>query len=115
MPWPLRRWTVCLGNPPFFSTSLLLPSRSLSKSPYQIAIVGAGPAGFYTAHRLLKQHPALHVTLFEKRITPFGLVRYGVAPDHPEVKTYKSSHGRAFLPPPPSPLSFRIVFIHFWK
>ncbi|KAI8894851.1 hypothetical protein BC833DRAFT_615693 [Globomyces pollinis-pini] len=50
-----------------------------------VAIVGAGPAGFYTAQQLLKV-PKIHVTMFEKRLVPYGLVRYGVAPDHPEVK-----------------------------
>lgn len=63
---------------------------------FQVAIVGAGPAGFYTAQQLLKLFPSaipnssVKVTMFEKRIAPFGLVRYGVAPDHPEVKNATS-------------------------
>jgi NADPH-dependent glutamate synthase beta subunit-like oxidoreductase len=53
-------------------------------------IVGSGPAGFYTAKQLFK-HPQLsdknvHITMLERLPTPYGLVRYGVAPDHPEVK-----------------------------
>lgn len=48
-----------------------------------MAIIGSGPAGFYTALRLL---PKVKVDLFEQHVFPFGLVRYGVAPDHPEVK-----------------------------
>ncbi|XP_050724688.1 NADPH:adrenodoxin oxidoreductase, mitochondrial-like isoform X3 [Eriocheir sinensis] len=52
----------------------------------QVCIVGSGPAGFYTAQQILKSHPAAQVDMYEKLPTPFGLVRYGVAPDHPEVK-----------------------------
>ncbi|XP_012588609.1 PREDICTED: NADPH:adrenodoxin oxidoreductase, mitochondrial isoform X2 [Condylura cristata] len=52
----------------------------------QICVVGSGPAGFYTAQHLLKHHPRAHVDLYEKQLVPFGLVRFGVAPDHPEVK-----------------------------
>nr|XP_020021104.1 NADPH:adrenodoxin oxidoreductase, mitochondrial [Castor canadensis] len=52
----------------------------------QICVVGSGPAGFYTAQHVLKHHPQAHVDIFEKQLVPFGLVRFGVAPDHPEVK-----------------------------
>nr|XP_015090758.1 NADPH:adrenodoxin oxidoreductase, mitochondrial isoform X1 [Vicugna pacos] len=52
----------------------------------QICVVGSGPAGFYTAQHLLKHHPRACVDIFEKQLVPFGLVRFGVAPDHPEVK-----------------------------
>lgn len=48
-----------------------------------MAVIGSGPAGFYTALRLL---PKAKVDIFEQHVFPFGLVRYGVAPDHPEVK-----------------------------
>ncbi|CCH58069.1 hypothetical protein TBLA_0A02700 [Henningerozyma blattae CBS 6284] len=52
-----------------------------------ISIVGSGPSGFYTAYRLLsKSKIPIKVTLWEKLPVPFGLSRYGVAPDHPEVK-----------------------------
>lgn len=58
---------------------------------YKVAIIGAGPAGFYTAHHLLnkaspKTQFRLKVDIFDRLPTPFGLSRYGVAPDHPEVK-----------------------------
>lgn len=48
----------------------------------------AGPAGFYAAQKLLSlpDSQGLKVDMFEELPTPFGLVRYGVAPDHPEVK-----------------------------
>ncbi|XP_064126856.1 NADPH:adrenodoxin oxidoreductase, mitochondrial isoform X1 [Loxodonta africana] len=52
----------------------------------QICVVGSGPAGFYTAQHLLKHHTRAHVDIYEKQLVPFGLVRFGVAPDHPEVK-----------------------------
>uniref|UniRef100_F6RGD5 NADPH:adrenodoxin oxidoreductase, mitochondrial n=1 Tax=Monodelphis domestica TaxID=13616 RepID=F6RGD5_MONDO len=51
-----------------------------------ICVVGSGPAGFYTAQHLLKHHPQARVDIYEKQVVPFGLVRFGVAPDHPEVK-----------------------------
>ncbi|KAJ1658507.1 NADPH-adrenodoxin reductase, partial [Dispira simplex] len=54
----------------------------------RLAIVGSGPAGFYTAARLLGRLPErLAIDMFEKYPIPHGLVRYGVAPDHPEVKS----------------------------
>jgi ferredoxin/flavodoxin---NADP+ reductase len=49
------------------------------------AVVGAGPAGFYTADQLLKE--GFEVDLFDALPTPFGLVRAGVAPDHPKIKS----------------------------
>ncbi|KYO31118.1 NADPH:adrenodoxin oxidoreductase, mitochondrial isoform A [Alligator mississippiensis] len=52
----------------------------------RICIVGSGPAGFYTAQHLLKHHKLARVDVYEKLPVPFGLVRFGVAPDHPEVK-----------------------------
>lgn len=58
---------------------------STSSSSIKIAIVGSGPAGFYTTQKLLK-NPDVDVDIYEKLPVPFGLVRYGVAPDHAEVK-----------------------------
>lgn len=52
----------------------------------RIAIIGSGPAGYYTAYRLMKKLPGIHVDMFESLPVPYGLVRFGVAPDHPEVK-----------------------------
>lgn len=50
-----------------------------------VAIVGSGPAGFYTTQKLLRD-PRIKVDIYEKLPVPFGLVRYGVAPDHGDVK-----------------------------
>ncbi|EDV27396.1 uncharacterized protein TRIADDRAFT_21502 [Trichoplax adhaerens] len=52
---------------------------------YKICVVGSGPGAFYTAQELLKRSGA-EIDIFERLPVPFGLVRYGVAPDHPEVK-----------------------------
>lgn len=51
-----------------------------------MAVVGSGPAGFYTAYRVMSKLPSAHVDMYEALPVPFGLVRHGVAPDHPEVK-----------------------------
>jgi ferredoxin/flavodoxin---NADP+ reductase len=54
----------------------------------RLAIVGAGPAGIYAADILLKSESAFEISidLFEQLPAPYGLVRYGVAPDHPRIK-----------------------------
>ncbi|XP_064600487.1 NADPH:adrenodoxin oxidoreductase, mitochondrial-like [Liolophura sinensis] len=52
----------------------------------KICVVGSGPAGFYTAQYILKGHSSVEVDIYEKLPVPFGLVRFGVAPDHPDVK-----------------------------
>ncbi|RPB28908.1 nucleotide-binding domain-containing protein, partial [Terfezia boudieri ATCC MYA-4762] len=55
-------------------------------APLRMAIIGAGPAGFYTAYRVLTKLPTAHIDMYESLPVPYGLVRFGVAPDHPEVK-----------------------------
>jgi len=55
-------------------------------NPLQVAIVGGGPAGFYAAEALIQSATAVRVDMFEHLPSPFGLVRYGVAPDHPKLK-----------------------------
>ncbi|HEY3436826.1 MAG TPA: FAD-dependent oxidoreductase [Actinotalea sp.] len=54
--------------------------------PLRVAIVGAGPAGIYAADILSKSDLEVSIDLFERLPAPFGLVRYGVAPDHPRIK-----------------------------
>jgi ferredoxin/flavodoxin---NADP+ reductase len=57
-------------------------------SPIRIAVVGSGPAGFYTAGHLLKDSAGrIEVDMIERLPTPWGLVRSGVAPDHPKIKS----------------------------
>jgi adrenodoxin-NADP+ reductase len=59
-------------------------------APFKLAIVGGGPSAFYTASRVLSKLPTelgdVQVHIYDRLWTPHGLVRYGVAPDHPEVK-----------------------------
>ena len=56
--------------------------------PLRVAIVGSGPAGFYAAGHLLNATDlTVEVDLFDRLPTPFGLVRAGVAPDHPKIKS----------------------------
>src|SRR5438477_4492615 len=53
----------------------------------RVAVVGSGPAGFYAAGQLLaSEDPIVEVDLIDRLPTPWGLVRSGVAPDHPKIK-----------------------------
>jgi ferredoxin/flavodoxin---NADP+ reductase len=54
--------------------------------PLRIAVVGAGPAGIYAADLLTSKDPEARVDIFDRLPTPYGLIRYGVAPDHPRIK-----------------------------
>jgi ferredoxin--NADP+ reductase len=58
----------------------------MSEQPLRVAIVGSGPAGFYAAGALLGGELAVEVDMIERLPTPWGLVRLGVAPDHPNIK-----------------------------
>ena len=53
---------------------------------YRVAIVGGGPSGFYAAEALLRSGQSIDVDMFERLPVPYGLVRFGVAPDHPKLK-----------------------------
>ncbi len=57
------------------------------ESPLRVAIIGAGPSGFYAAEQILKACEHAQVDLFDRLPTPYGLVRGGVAPDHPKIKS----------------------------
>ncbi len=60
----------------------------IEDNPLRVAIVGSGPAGFYTAEHLLKHEgTTAEVDMFDRLPTPYGLVRFGVAPDHPKIKS----------------------------
>ncbi|WP_246816139.1 FAD-dependent oxidoreductase, partial [Corynebacterium sp. HMSC11E11] len=54
--------------------------------PLRVAIVGSGPAGVYASDALMKSGREVSIDLYEKMPAPFGLIRYGVAPDHPRIK-----------------------------
>ncbi len=66
-------------------------------SAQRVAIVGAGPAGFYTSDFLLRA--GFEVDLYDQLPTPFGLVRFGVAPDHPKIKSVTRAYERTARQP----------------
>lgn len=70
-----------------------------SSPPFRIAIIGSGPAGFYTAHRLLNKVQDAVIDMYEQLPVPYGLVRFGVAPDHPEVKNCQDTFEEVALSP----------------
>jgi adrenodoxin-NADP+ reductase len=59
---------------------------TLDGRPFRMAVIGSGPAGFYTAYKVLSKIENGVVDMYEHLPVPYGLVRFGVAPDHPEVK-----------------------------
>src|SRR2546430_11796212 len=59
----------------------------MADSHLRIAVVGSGPAGFYAAGALLDAGLGIEVDMIERLPTPWGLVRLGVAPDHPKLKS----------------------------
>jgi ferredoxin--NADP+ reductase len=64
------------------------PIPGTPERPLRVAVVGAGPTGFYTADHLLRQEGiVIEVDLFDRLPTPYGLVRLGVAPDHQKIKS----------------------------
>lgn len=72
------------------------PPQQRRKRKIQIAVVGSGPSGCFVASHLVKKHPDLHVDVFERLPVPFGLCRYGVAPDHPDVKNVEKQFMELF-------------------
>ena len=57
-----------------------------SDNPLRVAIVGSGPSGFYATEALIKSDINVRIDMFERLPAPYGLVRNGVAPDHPKLK-----------------------------
>ena len=55
---------------------------------FRMAVIGSGPAGFYTSKRVMSKIDNACVDMYEQLPAPYGLVRFGVAPDHPEVKVW---------------------------
>lgn len=64
-------------------------------TPLRVAVIGSGPSAFYAADFLQRQSPvAVEIDMFERLPTPFGLVRGGVAPDHPKIKAVTRAYER---------------------
>jgi ferredoxin/flavodoxin---NADP+ reductase len=71
----------------------------MSHSPLRVAVIGAGPSGFYAAEALLKRRDDVLVDLIDRLPAPFGLVRYGVAPDHQKMKSVTKLYERTASDP----------------
>ncbi len=71
----------------------------MSDSPLRVAVVGSGPAGFYAAGHLIDSDLAVEVHMIERLPTPWGLVRLGVAPDHPKIKSVSRAFERIAAQP----------------
>jgi ferredoxin--NADP+ reductase len=66
----------------------MAPPAGTTEHPLRVAIIGSGPAGLYAAGQLLgREDPVVHVDVYDRLPTPWGLVRAGVAPDHPKIKS----------------------------
>src|SRR5438874_5569894 len=65
----------------------------------RVAVVGSGPAGFYAAGALLDAEAPIEVDMIERLPTPWGLVRLGLAPDHPKLKTVSRAFERIAAKP----------------
>ncbi|WP_405813614.1 FAD-dependent oxidoreductase [Streptomyces sp. NBC_01390] len=57
----------------------------------RVAVVGSGPSGVYTAQSLVQQDPEVRVDVLDRLPAPYGLVRYGVAPDHEKIKSLQQN------------------------
>ncbi|KHN84530.1 NADPH:adrenodoxin oxidoreductase, mitochondrial [Toxocara canis] len=68
---------------------------TLARAP-RIAVVGSGPGGLYVCDGVLRRLPKCEVDVVECNVVPYGLIRYGVAPDHPEVKNCINKFDRMF-------------------
>ncbi len=61
-------------------------SLGTEKNPLRVAVIGAGPSGFYASEALIRSDLSVEIDLIERLPAPYGLVRSGVAPDHPKLK-----------------------------
>ena len=61
-------------------------SLGTEQNPLRVAIIGAGPSGFYASEALIRSDLNVEIDLIERLPAPYGLVRSGVAPDHPKLK-----------------------------
>ncbi|MBE4717886.1 oxidoreductase [Pseudarthrobacter sp. AB1] len=65
-------------------------------TPVSIAVIGSGPSGCYIAQSLCRSFPESEITIYDRLASPFGLVRYGVAPDHQSTKSIQAQFARLF-------------------
>ena len=68
------------------STNPLTGLTDAGQNQLRVAVVGSGPAGIYASDALMKSGRDVSIDLYERLPAPFGLIRYGVAPDHPRIK-----------------------------
>lgn len=68
-------------------------------SPLRVAVLGAGPAGVYAADALVRSEVPVSVDVLDRLPAPYGLVRYGVAPDHPKIKSVSKVLARVLTSP----------------
>src|SRR4028118_1879173 len=63
-----------------------------------VAVIGSGPAGYYSAEALLKQHgPDIMIDMIDRMPVPYGLIRFGVAPDHQSIKAVSKRYEKVAL------------------
>jgi len=68
----------------------------VSSMSWSVAVVGAGPSGLFAAQSLIRKRPDIHIDIYDRLPTPFGLLRYGVAPDHTSIKSVAVALARTF-------------------
>lgn len=95
----MRKITPSLGLQKYYSVKYKIPfllkknyysSKNDPRKRYKVAVIGAGPSGLYCSKYLLK-HERIKIDIFDQLPNPYGLIRYGVAPDHINVKNiYKT-------------------------
>src|SRR6266576_2456119 len=77
-----------------------MSSLGTEQRPLRVAIVGAGPSGFYAVDTLFRSPLVIKVDAFDRLPTPYGLLRGGVAPDHQQMKTVGKYYEKVALSKP---------------
>ena len=73
---------------------------TVAETPYVVAIIGAGPSGIYAAEALIQQAEVpVEIVVIDRLPVPFGLVRYGVAPDHESIRSIRNTLERTLERP----------------
>ena len=80
-------------------TIICMHAASTESRQLRVAVVGSGPAAFYAAGALLAADPPAEVDMLERLPTPWGLVRLGVAPDHPNIKSVSRAFEKIAIRP----------------